>query len=52
MSLGFTRVQSALPGNTEADSKVARPRPEDWRVGERDLKMVAIVGKIGVPCGL
>ena len=52
MSLGFTRVQSALPGNTETDSKVARPWPEDWRVGEGDLKIVPIVGKIRVPCGL
>ena len=52
MSLGFTSVQSALPSNTEADSKVARPRPQDWRVGEGDLKIVPIVGKIGVPCGL
>ena len=52
MSLGFTRVQSALPGNTDANSKVARPRPEDRRVGEGDLKIVPVVGKIGVPCGL
>ena len=52
--MAFSLAGEATPSfsYTEADSKVAGPRPEDRRVGERHIKMVAIMRDVRMPDGL
>ena len=49
--MSFSRSSEAPPilSNAETDSEVARPRPEDGGVGERNIKMMTITSQIGMP---
>ena len=52
MSLDLSCEAPSFLGHTEADCKVARPWPEDRRVGEGHFQVLSIVGKVRVPCRL
>ena len=49
MAFRFTSETPPIFNDTQTDSEVARPGPQDSRVGERNIKMVTVMRQVGMP---
>ena len=49
MSFSCSSEAPPILGDTEADSEIARPRPEDGGIGEGHIKILTAASQVGVP---